>query len=156
MERTLVLLKPDAVQRQLVGRILARLESKGLKLVALKMLAVPPALARAMYAEHEGKDFYQPLVAFVTAGPVVAAVLEGNEAVAVTRKMLGPTFGPDAPPGTVRGDFGMSRRYNLVHGSDSPASAGREIPLFFRPEELLDYEHHAAGWTYAEFRGELI
>jgi len=156
MERTLVLLKPDAVQRQLVGRIVARIERKGLKIVALKMMTLTESLAREMYAPHKGKDFYEPLVAFVTAGPLVAAVLEGIDAVSVWRKMIGPTFGPAAPAGTVRGDFGMSMRYNLVHGSDSAVSAAREIPLFFTDEELLRYDLAAQTWIYARRGEELI
>lgn len=139
MERTLVVLKPDAVGRRLIGRIVARLEDKGLKIVGLRMLAVDEPLARAMYSVHAGKDFYEPLVDFIRSGPVVALVVEGNEAIAVVRRLMGPTYGPQAEPGTVRGDFGMSRRYNLIHGSDSPESAQREIPLFFTPGDLLDY-----------------
>ena len=156
MERTLVVLKPDAVQRQLVGQILARFEQKGLKLVGLKLMAFTPALAAEMYAAHKGKDFYVPLIEFITAGPVVAAVLEGNSAVAVVRQMMGPTFGPDAPPGTIRGDFGLSRRYNLIHGSDSPEAAQREIALLFEPRELLDYALHGHRWVYAATGKELI
>mgnify|MGYP001463899673 CR=1 FL=1 len=155
-ERTLIVVKPDAVHRQLVGRIVDRFESKGLKLVALKMLAVPPELARRMYAEHEGKDFHAPLLEFITAGPVVAMVLEGVGAVAVARKLIGPTFGPDAPGGTIRGDFGLSRRYNLIHGSDSPASAQREIALFFRPDEVIEYDLHGERWIYAAWQGKRI
>lgn len=156
MERTLILLKPDAVQRQLVGCILSRFERKGIKIVGMKMLQVSEDLARRMYSEHEGKDFYDPLLEFITASPVVAAVLEGLEAIAIVRKLMGPTFGPDAPPGTIRGDFGASRRYNLIHGSDSPESAAREIDLFFRPDELVDYEPIISSWIYAKHLGELI
>jgi nucleoside-diphosphate kinase len=156
MERTLIVLKPDAVQRQLVGRILARFEQKGLKIVALKMLQVTEELARRMYAEHEGKDFHEPLMAFITASPVVAMVLEGNGAVAVCRKLLGKTFGPDAEPGTIRGDFGMSKRYNLIHGSDSPESARREAAVLFGDDEYVDYELRAAQWIYARSGDEWI
>jgi len=156
MERTLIVLKPDAVQRQLVGRIVARLEQKGLKIAAMRMLRVSDDLARRMYAEHEGKGFHQALLAFITAGPVVAMVLEGNNAVRVCRAMMGPTFGPDAPPGTLRGDLGMSMRYNLVHGSDSPDAAAREIPLFFSAEEVLDYDSAGMAWTYARSGDEWI
>lgn len=154
MERTLIVCKPDAVQRQLVGEVLSRLERKGLKIVGLKMLEVSEDLARRMYGEHEGKEFHEPLLRFITGGPVVAMVAAGHGAIAICRKMLGPTFGPDAPPGTIRGDFGMSRRYNLVHGSDSPRSAAREIPLFFAPDELMDYELPADGWLYADLDRE--
>ena len=156
MERTLVVLKPDAVQRRLVGRIVSRLEAKGLKIVGMKILSVSRDLAERMYAVHEGKDFHAPLLDFITASPVVAMVLEGLGAVAVTRSLMGPTFGPDAPAGTLRGDFGMSRRYNLVHGSDSPASAEREITLFFAPDELVGYELRDETWIYARSAGELL
>ncbi|MHC4295295.1 MAG: nucleoside-diphosphate kinase, partial [Planctomycetota bacterium] len=108
------------------------------------------------YGEHEGKDFYEPLLEFVTASPVVVAVAEGLNAVANVRSILGPTFGPDAPGGTIRGDFGASRRYNLAHGSDSLESAKREIALLFAPEELLDYELLTSNWVYAKHLGKLI
>ena len=153
MERTLIVLKPDAVQRRLLGALIARFERKGLKIVAMKMLRVSDDLARRMYAPHEGKDFYEPLLAFITASPVVAMVLEGKGAIGVCRAMLGSTFGPDAAPGTIRGDYGMSMRYNLVHGSDSPEAARREIALFFRDEEIVDYDLAEARWLYAR-RGE--
>jgi nucleoside-diphosphate kinase len=153
MERTLIVLKPDAVQRQLVGRIISRFEQKGLKIVAMRMLQVSEDLARRMYAVHEGKDFHEPLLAFIAASPVVALVLEGKDAVEVCRKMMGPTFGPEAPAGTIRGDLALSMRYNLIHGSDSPASAEREIALFFAEQEILDYDLAAMRWIYAR-RGE--
>ena len=156
MQRTLIVLKPDAVQRQLIGTIIARLEAKGLKLAAMKMLSVSRELAEQMYVEHEGKDFHTPLLDFITAGPVVAMVWEGNDAIAVARKLIGPAFGPDAPGGTIRGDFGMSRRYNLVHGSDSPESAAREVPLYFTNEEIIDYSLPADTWIYAKADGKLI
>ena len=156
MERTLIVLKPDAVQRGLVGQVVARFEQRGLKIVAMKMLRVSDDLARRMYAVHEGKDFYRPLREFITASPVVAMVVEGNGAIDVCRGMMGPTFGPDAPPGTIRGDFGMSRRYNLIHGSDSPASAEREIPLLFAEGEVLDYDLVGARWVYARSGDEWI
>ncbi|MGB2822444.1 MAG: nucleoside-diphosphate kinase [Phycisphaerae bacterium] len=156
MERTLIVLKPDAVQRRLVGRLIARLERKGLKIVAMKMLQVTDDLARRMYSVHEGSDFYEGLMAFITASPVVALVLEGKDAIEVCRKLMGPTFGPAAPAGTIRGDFGMSMRYNLIHGSDSPESAEREIPLFFREEEIVSYDMVADKWIYARRGDELI
>ena len=148
MERTLVMLKPDAVQRGFIGRILGRFEDKGLKIVAMKLAKVSPALAERHYAPHKGKDFYEPLIRFVTSGPMVFLVLEGKGAVAVVRKMMGATFGPNAEPGTIRGDFGMSNRFNLVHGSDSPEAAAHEITLFFRPDELIDWQPAAWPWTY--------
>lgn len=156
MERTLILLKPDAVARGLVGQILARFETKGLKIAAVRLMRVSEELARTHYAAHEGKDFYEPLLAFITAGPVLAMVLEGVGAIDVCRKMMGATFGPDAEPGTIRGDFGMSKRYNLIHGSDSPEAAAREIELFFSAEELMDYDRPADAWTYADHKGQWI
>ena len=148
MERTLVLVKPDAVQRRLVGRLLARFEQKGLKLAALKMLQVSEELARRHYAVHEGKPFYEPLIRFITSAPTVALVLEGKRAVEVVRKMMGSTFGPDAEPGTLRGDFAVSNRFNLVHGSDSPQTAAAEIALYFRDDELIGWQPADLGQVY--------
>jgi nucleoside-diphosphate kinase len=156
LERTVVLLKPDAVQRGLVGRLVARFEEKGLKIVALKMARVSRALAERHYAAHQGKDFYEPLLRFVTSGPMVLAVLEGKGAVAVVRKMMGATFGANAEPGTLRGDFGLSNRFNLVHGSDSPEAAEREMALFFRPEELIDWQPAAWPWIYDFSTGDAV
>jgi len=156
MERTLIVLKPDAVQRQLAGKIIDRFERKGLKIVGLRMLRVDADLARRMYSVHEGKDFYAPLMAFITASPVVAMVLEGPGAIAICRSLMGPTFGPDAPGGTIRGDFALSRRYNLIHGSDSAESAAREIPLFFEPDQLCDYDLVAGEWILARDGDNLI
>ena len=150
MENTLVVLKGDAVQRQLVGEIIRRFERRGLKIVALRMLRITQDLGRRMYSTHEGKDFYEPLLKFITASPVVAMVIRGAGAIAIVRGMIGPTFSPDAPGGTIRGDFGLSRRYNLVHGSDSPESAEREISLFFGDEDILDYDLISETWTYSE------
>jgi nucleoside-diphosphate kinase len=129
-QRTLVLLKPDAVRRGLVGDILARFEAKGLALVALELRTIDTALADAHYAEHVERDFYPPLRDFVTSGPLVAAVLEGDEAVEVVRSLNGATDGRKAAPGTIRGDLSLSNRENLVHGSDSPESAEREIGIW--------------------------
>ncbi len=150
MEKTLVVLKPDAVQRGLIGEILSRLERRGLKIVALRMTQVSDDLARRMYAVHKDKDFYKPLVRFITASPVVAMVVQGVGAIEIVRGMMGPTFGPDAPGGTIRGDLGLSRRYNLIHGSDSPASAQQEIPLFFQAENILDYSLPNEQWVYSK------
>jgi nucleoside-diphosphate kinase len=130
-QRTLVLFKPDAVRRGLVGNILGRFEAKGLTVVALELRTIDTALADEHYAEHVEKDFYPPLRAFVTSGPLVAAVLEGDEAVEVVRAINGATDGRKAAPGTVRGDLSLSNRENLVHGSDSPESADREIKIWF-------------------------
>ncbi|MBC7092921.1 nucleoside-diphosphate kinase [Candidatus Bipolaricaulota bacterium] len=146
MERTLVLLKPDAVQRRLIGRIISRFEDKGLSIVGLKLLRVSPELAERHYAEHRGKPFYGELVAYITSAPVVAMVVEGPRAIDTVRRLMGKTNPLDADPGTVRGDFGQSITMNLVHGSDSPASAAREIPLFFEDQELVDYRTADAPW----------
>jgi len=147
-ERTFVLLKPDAIQRSLVGGILARFEQRGLKLVALKLVKVPRELAETYYLEHKGKPFYAGLVKYVTSSPSVALVLEGDEAVAVVRKMMGKTNSAEAESGTIRGDFGIKIGRNLIHGSDSVATAKREIGLFFKPEELLDYARIDETWLY--------
>ena len=130
-QRTLVLLKPDAVRRGLVGEILGRFEAKGLSLVAMELRTIDGALADQHYAEHVERDFYPPLRDFVTSGPLVAAVLEGDEAVDVVRALNGATDGRKAAPGTIRGDLSLSNRENLVHGSDSPESAAREIAIWF-------------------------
>ena len=149
MERTLLLVKPDGVQRALVGRILARFEEKGLRIAALKVTRITPALAARHYAPHKEKPFYKGLVEYMTSAPVVAAVLEGPRAVEVTRALMGATFGWKAAPGTIRGDFGSSTALNLVHGSDSPESAVKEIKLFFRPAEILGYERALDRWLVA-------
>jgi len=156
VQRTLVMLKPDALHRGLVGRILARFEAKGLKVVALKMAVLDRETAERHYAPHKGKDFYEPLIRFVTGGPMVFGVLEGKAAVAVVRKMMGATFGPDAEPGTIRGDFGVSNRFNLVHGSDSPEAAEEEIALFFQAHELIDWEPVDGSWRYDFSTGECV
>ncbi|HET9188268.1 MAG TPA: nucleoside-diphosphate kinase [Acidothermaceae bacterium] len=131
VERTLVLVKPDGVARRLVGEVLARLERKGLALVAVELRTIDRATAEAHYAEHAGKPFFEPLIAFITSGPLLAAVVEGPRAIETWRAMMGPTDPVKAPSGTVRGDFGLVVTENLVHGSDSPESAAREIALFF-------------------------
>lgn len=145
-ERTLVLCKPDAVQRSLVGPIIARLEAKGLRIVALKMLRIEPALARRHYEAHREKPFYPQLEAFITSSPVVAMVLEGDQAVEIVRRLMGPTDSVQALPGTIRGDYGISLTKNLVHGSDSQTSAHREISLFFAEDELHDYTLCTEAW----------
>ncbi len=149
-ERTLILIKPDAVQRRLAGRILARLEERGLKLVGLKLIRITPELSQQHYAEHVQKPFYPMLESFITSGPVVAIAAEGPEAVAVVRAMMGSTNGRESAPGTIRGDYGLSRQMNLVHGSDSLQAATRELELYFRPEELLAYETPLADLICAE------
>ena len=131
MSRTLVLLKPDAVERGLVGEILSRFEAKGLTIVAMEQRHITPELADEHYAEHVDRDFYPPLRAFVTSGPLVAMVLEGDEAIDIVRALNGATDGRKAAAGTIRGDLSLSNRENLVHGSDSPESAAREIGIWF-------------------------
>lgn len=145
-ERTFVLLKPDAVQRALVGEIVGRFERRGLKLVGIRMLRVGRSLGATYYAEHKGKAFFDPLMAYVTAGPVVAMVLEGDGAVAAVRKMMGKTNSAEAEPGTIRGDLALTIERNVIHGSDSLESAGREIGLFFKKDELHDYARSDEAW----------
>src|SRR6266851_3741978 len=140
MQQTLVLLKPDCVQRRLVGTLIRRFEQKGLRLVAMKLVQAGRELAEKHYAVHKGKPFYESLVQFVSSGPTVALVWEGREAVAVARNLMGTTDGTKAPPATIRGDFALSVQNNLVHGSDSPENARAEIALWFKPEELVSYE----------------
>lgn len=139
VERTLVLVKPDGVRRGLVGPILGRLEAKGLKLVAAKMMRVAPELAQRHYAEHEGKAFYPALIQHITSGPVLAVALEGRSAISVVRLLLGATNPQQAAPGTIRGDWALGLTPNLVHASDSPESAARELALYFTPEEFQAY-----------------
>jgi nucleoside-diphosphate kinase len=147
MERTLILLKPDAVQRGLIGQILSRFEAKGLKIVAMKLMKITPELAAKHYEAHREKKFYQGLVKFMTSSAVVALALEGIDAIKICRNLMGATFGADAAAGTIRGDLGVSRSYNLVHGSDSPEAAERELTLFF-PEGIVAYDYAAYGWIY--------
>lgn len=146
MERTLIIFKPDAMNRQLVGRILGRFEDRGLRIAALKLQQSPRAQVERHYEVHRGKPFYNSLVEFMTAGPVIVGVLEGPSAVAVVRNMLGATNGLNAAPGTIRGDFGLDQQYNLVHASDSPETARQEIELFFKPEEVVSYERVTDRW----------
>jgi nucleoside-diphosphate kinase len=153
MEQTLVLLKPDAVERRLIGRIIARFEDKALAIVAMKLIRVTPDLARKHYAEHVNKPFYPGLEAFITATPIVAMILEGLDAVRVVREMLGKTSGLEAAPGTIRGDYSSSRQMNLVHASDSPASARREIDLYFRGDEIHTIRPTLTPWFRASDEG---
>ena len=145
-ERTLVIVKPDAVQRGLIGTIIGRIEQRGLRIVAMKMIHIDHDLAERHYTEHKGKPFYASLIAFITAAPVVVMVVEGPQAITTLRTMMGKTNALEAAPGTIRGDFGLSTRYNLIHGSDSPASAAREIALYFTDEEILTYERSIDPW----------
>jgi nucleoside-diphosphate kinase len=146
MQRTLILLKPDAIQRRLVGSLIHRFEQKGLRLVGMKLVQASHALAEKHYAVHKGKPFYDSLLRFLTAGPTVALVWEGREAVAVARTLMGPTDGTKAAPATIRGDFALSVQNNLIHGSDSPENAALEIALWFDPKELLDYTMADTNW----------
>ncbi len=152
-ERTLILFKPDAIQRRLIGRLLARIEDKGFNIIGLKMLQVTAELARQHYAEHVHKSFYPNLESFITAAPVVALVVEGPGAISVLRTMMGSTNGREAAPGTIRGDFGTSRQMNLIHGSDSPEAAEREIGIYFRPEELCECSLSLQEWLLASDEG---
>jgi len=147
LERTLIILKPDAIQRGLIGTLIARIEQRGLRIAGLKMLWVSPELAERHYGEHRGKAFYEPLLRFITSAPVVALVVEGPQAISVMRMLMGKTDARQADPGTIRGDFGLSNRHNLVHGSDSPESAEREIALWFTPEELFSYHRPTESWV---------
>jgi nucleoside-diphosphate kinase len=149
-ERTLIIIKPDGIQRHLAGRIIARLERKGLKLVAAKFMHISGELARRHYAAHEDQPFFEPAVKFMASAPSLLMVWEADGVVDMVRKIIGSTFGYDAQPGTIRGDFGCSQRFNLVHGSDSPESAQKEIKLFFTPDEIVDYELSDAPWLYSK------
>ena len=146
MERTLVLLKPDAIQRGLVGEIMSRLERKGLKFVAVKLMVISQELARRHYADHVGKPFFEGLVEFITSGPIIAAVVEGHNAVEVVRGFMGATDPRDAAPGTIRGDLALSIGLNLIHGSDSEEAATREVGLFFSPDEIAQYSKGIDEW----------
>ncbi|WP_146522810.1 nucleoside-diphosphate kinase [Stieleria varia] len=140
MQRTLVLLKPDAVQRRLIGELIARFEAKGLNIVAMKMLQVTPELAKQHYAEHVEKPFYPSLESFITSAPIVALAIDGLDVIQVVRDMLGATSGLKAAAGTIRGDFSSSRQMNLVHASDGPDAAQRELALYFDESEFCDYQ----------------
>ena len=148
MERTLILIKPDALQRGLAGEIISRLERRGLKLAGMRLMQLDDALARRHYAEHEGKPFLESLVSFITSGPLIAAVLEGPDAIAAARSMMGATDPQQAAPGTIRGDLALYVQYNLIHGSDSPESAQREIALFFNETELVTWERSTDPWLF--------
>jgi nucleoside-diphosphate kinase len=153
MQRTLVLAKPDAVQRGLVGEILGRFERKGLKVVGLRLLTVPREMAEEHYAVHAGKPFYPGLVEFITSGPVAAIALEGPDAIAVVRRLVGKTMPNEAEPGTIRGDLGISGLRNLVHASDAPETAVAELALWFADAAALDYERAVDAWIVAEEPG---
>ena len=148
MERTLIIVKPDAMQRGLAGEVLARLERRGLKIVGLKLIRIDQALANRHYGEHQGKPFFEGLVSFISSSPVIVGVLEGTNAVAAVRSTMGATNPTAAGPGTIRGDLALELGRNMVHGSDSPESAEREIALFFQPDELLAYDRNVDPWIF--------
>ena len=150
MERTFVMIKPDGVQRGLVGEVIMRLERKGLKIVAMKMMKVSEELATEHYTEHKEKPFFKSLLDYITSGPVVAMVVEGKNAVKVVRALVGATNPIEALPGTIRGDYGMDIGRNVIHASDSPESAKREISLFFNAEEIIDYSRIDEDWLYEQ------
>jgi nucleoside-diphosphate kinase len=154
MERTLIILKPDAVQRGLCGQIIDRFEKKGLQIVGMKFMQIAQSLAETHYAPHKGKPFYLGLVKFMTSSPVIVLALVGKDAIAISRKMMGATFGSKAEPGTIRGDFGVSNSFNLIHGSDSFESAQRELGLFFKADELIDWKPMIQGWVYDLSKGQ--
>lgn len=148
MERTFIMVKPDGVQRNLIGEIVARFEKKGFQLVGAKLMQVSRELAEQHYAEHKERPFFGELVDFITSGPVFAMVWEGENVIAAARQMMGKTNPQEAAPGTIRGDYGLTVGKNVIHGSDSPESAEREIRLFFKEEELVDYSKLINQWIY--------
>ena len=148
MERTLIIIKPDAVQRGLVGQIITRFERRGLRLAALKLIHIDESLAERHYAIHKGKPFYEPLIQYITSSPVVVLVLEGNDAIEIARRTMGATNPAEATPGTIRADFGLEIGRNLVHGSDGPDTAAIEVPLFFTEDEILSYERDTDRWIF--------
>jgi nucleoside-diphosphate kinase len=150
IENTLVIIKPDGVQRHLIGEIISRFEKKGLKIVAAKFMKIPKAKAEEHYAVHKGKPFYESVVEYLSSSPVMAMVLQAEGVIKMSRTMMGKTFGNEAEPGTIRGDYSCSRGYNLIHGSDSVESAEFEIPLYFTPEEIVDYEFADDQWLYGK------
>ncbi len=150
MERTLIIIKPDAVQRGLIGEIIRRFEARGLRIAAMKFIQISDELAARHYGEHKGKPFYEPLIAYITSAPVVVMALEGKEAVAIARNTIGSTKPIEAAAGTIRGDFGMEVGRNLVHGSDSVTSAERELDLFFSPDELIDWGRDTDRWIFED------
>ncbi len=148
MEKTFTMIKPDGVQKGLIGEIIGRIERKGFKLRGLKLMVISPELARKHYAEHQGKPFFGELVDFITSGPVVAMVWEGPGVIAAMRTLMGKTNPSEALPGTIRGDLAVSTSQNIIHGSDSPESAQREIGLFFSPEEIVEYQRDMDKWAF--------
>ena len=148
MERTLIIIKPDGVQRGLIGEVLARFERRGLKLVGMKLMTIPRELAERHYSVHQGKPFYAGLVEYITSGPVVVGVLEGPRAISVTRSTVGATNPAEAAPGTIRGDFGLEIGFNMIHASDAPDTAVHEVALFFQEHELASYSRDIDRWIH--------
>ncbi len=148
METTLIILKPDAVQRGLMGRIISRFEDKGLQVVGCKLMQISQELAATHYEAHKAKGFYPGLVRFMTSSPVLVLAVRGIGAITICRNMMGATFGSKAAPGTIRGDFGVSNSYNLIHGSDSPEAAERELKLFFKAGEVIEINRAVEQWVY--------
>jgi nucleoside-diphosphate kinase len=148
LERTLVIIKPDAVQRGLTGEIITRFERRGLRIAALKLIHIDEPLARRHYAIHEGKPFYEPLIRYITSSPVAVMVLEGNDAIEIVRRTMGATNPAEAAPGTIRADLGLEIGRNLVHGSDGPETAAFEVPLFFTGDEILSYGRDVDRWIF--------
>ena len=148
METTLIILKPDAVQRGLIGRLVSRFEDKGLQVVGMKLMQISQQLAATHYEAHKERPFYAGLVKFMTSSPVVVMAIRGNGAITIARNMMGATFGSKANPGTIRGDFGVSNSFNLIHGSDSPEAAERELKLFFAPGEVQSWNRAGDAWVY--------
>ena len=148
METTLIILKPDAVQRGLMGRIITRFEEKGLQIVGAKLMQISPELAATHYKDHQGKPFYNGLVGFMTSSPVLVMAVRGIGAITIARSMMGATFGSKANPGTIRGDFGVSNSFNLIHGSDGPEAAVRELGIFFKAGEVIEFPRASEAWIY--------
>jgi nucleoside-diphosphate kinase len=148
LERTLIIIKPDAVQRGLMGKIITRFERRGLRIVAMKLIQITAELAQRHYAVHEGKPFYEPLIEYITSSPVVVMVLEGHDAIEIARRTMGATNPAQAAPGTIRADLGLEIGRNLVHGSDGPETAAFEVPLFFDEEEILSYGRDVDPWIF--------
>lgn len=146
IQRTFAMLKPGVLQRRIVGDVIGRLERKGLNLIGLKVMTIPPLLATTHYAEHKGKSFYDKLIEYIISGPVVAMCIEGDEAVQLVRRIAGPTAVTESMPGTIRGDYCLHTNHNIIHASDSPESAERELKLFFHPQELVSWDDGNGAW----------
>jgi nucleoside-diphosphate kinase len=146
IQRTFIMLKPGVLQRRLVGDVIGRIERKGLNIVGLKVLTIPPLMAATHYAEHKGKSFYEDLISYIISGPVVAMAIEGDEAVQLVRRLCGPTAVCESLPGTIRGDYCLHTNHNIIHASDSPESAARELKLFFQPNEIVCWDDGNSIW----------